>query len=118
MFRDRRTGIRRIFQVAEFESLQTGARANILYRWIPEEDRLIKHSESSRFFEDINRMTGLTQKEIEQNLEDKKKILSWMIKNNIRSLTDLGKIMNYYYSNKADLLKDISQNNLKKILEK
>ena len=31
---------------------------------------LIKHSENARFFEDINRNTGLSEKEVEQNLDN------------------------------------------------
>jgi len=53
MFRDRRRGIRRILQIAEFEAAMGEAKANILYRWLPETDKIIKHSESSRIFEDF-----------------------------------------------------------------
>lgn len=113
MFRDRRRGIRRVFQVAEFNEKGDRTDANILYRWIHEGDKLIRHSESSRFFEDISRNTGMTQTELDKNLEEKKYIIAWLIKNNIRSLKEFGKVMNYYYSNKDDLLKEIKQNNVK-----
>ncbi len=118
MFRDRRRGIRRILQVAEFETNENRASANIIYRWIPEEDRMVKHNENARFFEDITRNTGMNQKELDENLDEKKKILSWLIKNNIRDLNDFGKVMNFYYLNKIELIKSISENNIKKILEK
>ena len=113
MFRDRRKGIRRVFQVAEFNVSGEIVEANILYRWIPEEDKIVKHSESSRFFEDISRNTGMTKTELDENLEEKKGILSWLIKNKIRSLEEFGKVMNYYYSDKEVLLKEISKNNVK-----
>ena len=113
MFRDRRRGIRRVFQVGEFNVKGNRADANIIYRWVPEGDRIIKHGESSRFFEDISRNTGMTQTEINENLEEKKKILVWLIKNKIRSLSEIGKIMNYYYSDKVTLVKEIRANNVK-----
>ncbi|MFA5174459.1 MAG: ATPase, T2SS/T4P/T4SS family [Candidatus Pacearchaeota archaeon] len=116
MFRDRRRGIRRIFQVAEFEAGDKSARANIIYRWIPEEDKIIKHSQSARFFEDISRNTGMSERELNENLENKKKILSWLIKNKIRDLMDFGKVMNLYYLDREQLLKDIARNDIKKIL--
>ncbi|MEM0465875.1 MAG: ATPase, T2SS/T4P/T4SS family [Candidatus Pacearchaeota archaeon] len=118
MFRDRRKGIRRVFQIAEFETSEGKASANIIYRWVPEEDKIIKHKENSRFFEDISRNTGMTEDEIEKDLEEKKKILEFLIKNNIRDLNDFGKVMSIYYSEKKDLIKAISENDFKKILEK
>ncbi len=116
MFRDRRKGIRRILQIAEFESSKDSASANILYRWIPEEDKIVKHSESSRFFEDLSRNTGMSQAEINKALETKKKIISWLIKNNIRDLNDFGKVMNLYYINSEALMDSIQKNDIKKIL--
>lgn len=117
MFRDRRRGIRRVLQVAEFEVRGDRADANIIYRWVPEGDRIIKHGESSRFFEDISRNTGMTMTEIDANLEEKKKILIWMTKNKLRSLTEIGKVMNHYYSDKAKLTKEIRKNNVGMFVE-
>ncbi len=116
MFRDRRRGIRRVSQVAEFQTSENRAEANIIYRLIPEEDKIIRHSESSRFFEDLSRNTGMTQAEINKNLEGKQKILAWMIKNSIRDLNDLGKVMNIYYTNKEKLNKLIQRNDIKGVL--
>lgn len=116
MFRDRRRGIRRIFQIAEFEAGDDSASANILYRWIPEEDRIAMHAESSRFFEDLQRHTGLIEKELRVNLEEKKQILNFMIKNNIRDLNDFGKIMNIYYTDIDVLRKAIKNNKVKELI--
>lgn len=116
MFRDRRKGIRRILQVAEFDAGKDEAKANILYRWSPEEDKIIKHSESSRFFEDISRHTGMSEQDIAKALQEKKNILTWLIKNNVRKLEDFGKVMDHYYKNKEGLLKAIEKNDKKSIL--
>ena len=116
MFRDRRKGIRRIFQIAEFEAEKDTAKANILYRWSPEEDKIIEHEKSSRFFEDLARNTGMSQKEINEYLDEKKKILSWLIKNNIRDLNNFGKVMNVYYKNKSILINAMNKNDKSIIL--
>ncbi|MFH0711693.1 MAG: ATPase, T2SS/T4P/T4SS family [archaeon] len=113
MFRDRRKGIRRILQVAEFEAGEDRATANILYRWIPEGDKMIQHNESSRFFEQIIRMTGMTSVEIRANLAEKMKVLSWLVDNKIRDLKSIGKVMNVYYSNKELLMGAIKKNDRK-----
>lgn len=117
MFRDRRKGIRRVLQVAEFEADKVGAKANILYRWAADRDEIIKHSESSRFFEDISRNTGMTEVEVARELKEKKTILEWLIKNGIRSLEEFGRVTNLYYRNKELLMKAISQNNKSLILK-
>lgn len=111
MFRDRRRGIRRVLQLAEFDANEDRANSNILYRWIPEEDKMIKHSESSKFFEDITRITGMTDTEIEKDLDEKRKILEWLIKHKIRDLESIGKVMNMYYANKKLLVENIKKDN-------
>ncbi len=111
MFRDRKKGIRRISQIAEIQIDKEGAVPNLMYRWIPEKDEIVQHSESSRFFEDISRNTGMSDMDISKYIDEKKKILSWLIKHNIRSLDDFGKVMNLYYKNKEKLMKAISSNN-------
>ncbi len=101
MFRDRRRGIRRTYQIGEFITSEEGDRVtvkpNILYRWKPSTDTIIQHSPSLRLFEDLSRHTGLSQSEINKDLKMKKRILDYLVKNNIRSLEDVGKIMNQYY---------------------
>ena len=115
MFRDRRIGIRRVLQVAEFEAEGEGAKANILYRWVPDSDEMVAHSESSRFFEDVSRHTGMSQAQMDSALKEKKDIFSWLIKNEIRSLDDVGKVMNFYYRNKEFLLSSIKKDNKRAI---
>ncbi len=117
MFRDRRKGIRRILQLAEFNAEKDEARANILYRWTADGDKIVRHGESIRFYEEIGRHTGMSQKEINLSLDQRNKILSWMIKNNIRDLNSFGKVTNLYYKNKDFLLKAINQNNIRAVLE-
>jgi len=116
MFRDRKKGTRRVYQIAEFEVTKDRATANILYRWVPESDKIIKHAESSRFFEELSRHTGMSETEINENLEEKKGILSWAIKNKIRSLNDMGRIINFYYTNRPLLLTSIRQNNINRVI--
>ena len=116
MFRDRRRGIRRVLQIAEFEASQDSAEANILYRWLPEQDKMIQHSESSKFFEQLSRNTGMSQTEINKNLDLKKQILLWLIKNKIRDLNDFGRVMNLYYTDRDKLMECIRKNDIKVVL--
>ena len=101
MFRDRRRGIRRVFQVGEFipseeEGLPT-VRPNLLYRWKPMTDEMVEHSTSIRLFEELSRHTGMTLSQIDQDILTKTKILEWMVKNNVRYVDNVGEIMRKYY---------------------
>ena len=116
MFRDRKKGIRRILQLAEFEASSNAASSNILYRWLPEGDKIVKHSESSRLFEELSRHTGMSESEIKQDLQKREKILKYLLDKDIRKLDDFGRVMNFYYLNKEELIKCIKGNTLKKRL--
>jgi archaeal flagellar protein FlaI len=111
MFRDRRRGIRRILQIAEFEAASDRAEANIIYRWAADQDKLVKHNESTRFYEDIARHTGMNSDEANKDLAEKKKILQWFLDHNIRDLESFGKVLNLYYRNKPFLLDEMKKNN-------
>jgi len=116
MFRDRRKGLRRVFQIAEFIAGSDTADANVIYRWVPETDSIAKHSESSQLFEDLSRHTGLTEREINNTLEERKNIFKWLIKNEIRTLEDFGKVMELYYKDYERFSKAIKSNNKKMLI--
>lgn len=118
MFRDRRKNRRRVLQVAEFEADKGGARANVIFRLAPDRDEIVRHSESSRFFEEMTRNTGMTNAEVEASLKEKKNILEWMIKNNLRSLEEMGRVTNLYYRNKELLLKAMAKNDKEMVLRR
>ncbi len=116
MFRDRRRGIRRTYQIGEFITSEEGGRItikpNILYRWKPSTDTIIQHSPSLRLFEELSRHTGLSQAEINSDIKTKKNILDYLVKNNIRKLEDVGKMINHYYLD-PDFIIDIANKNSK-----
>ncbi len=107
MFRDRRKGIRRVFQIGEFlPSMEEGVpsvKPNLLYRWKPQTDEIVEHGSSIRLFEELSRHTGMTLQQIEQELDRKTKVLEWMVKNNIRHVDKVGEIMQQYYSDPDSL---------------
>ena len=112
MFRDRRKGIRRVYQVSEFIAGEDRVSPNILYRWLVETDEQVRHSNSLVFLEELSRHTAMSQREINNDLDEKKNILKWLIKNRLRSFRQIGKVMNLYYTNKNLLSEIIRKNNL------
>jgi archaeal flagellar protein FlaI len=111
MFRDRRKGIRRTLQVAELIEEETDikqkVKPNILYRWEPAGDKIIKHVSSIRFFDDLNRHTGLNSSEITKELKNKEEILLYLAKKGIRDMPAISKIIQQYYREPEAVLKMI-----------
>lgn len=118
MFRDRRRGLRRVFQVAEFIPGKELITSNIIYRWVPDKDEIIKHNDSMIFFDEISRHTGMSQNEINSDLNEKKEVLNWLLKNKIRDLQSFGKVLNLYYNSKDILNLIMKKNDFSKIVSK
>ncbi len=113
MFRDRRKGIRRAYQVGEFLVEGDGdtmkVNPNLLYRLKASSDKIVQHSYSKRLFEDLSRHTGLTQKEIKDDLAMKKRILEWMVKNKVNNVDGVGELMREYYINKDKVVEAVKK---------
>ncbi|MCX6695790.1 MAG: ATPase, T2SS/T4P/T4SS family, partial [Candidatus Altiarchaeota archaeon] len=105
MFRDRRRGIRRIFELGEFtvneELLKKDGEIryvpNLIYKWNARDDVIEPTVEPKRLFEELYRHTGLNKSEVIKEIQTKKNILEWMLKYNVRDVNSVGKIMNRYY---------------------
>lgn len=101
MFRDRRKGVRRVYQLGEFiqteEEGVTKITPNILYRYHPGSDKILPHSKSQVFFDNLTRVTGMDMKEINKDLAEKQGILDNLVKKNIRSIEEVGKAIVEYY---------------------
>jgi archaeal flagellar protein FlaI len=110
MFRDRKKGVRRVYQLAEFIPGKEKVTANILQRWIPDSDKFVEHNASLTFFEEVSRHTGMSEKQIKETLSKRENIFEWAIKNKLTDLNSVGKIMNLYYTDE-DKLDYVMKNN-------
>lgn len=116
MFRDRKKGVRKVFQLAEFISGKENTSANILYRWVPETDSFTQHNQSMSFYDQLTRSTGMSSEMIDKDLQEKVGIIEWLIKNKIRDLESLGKTLNLYYTDKERLTNILQKNAVKDVL--
>lgn len=111
MFRDRRKGIRRALQIGEFIVSDEGGRVNVkpnlLYRWVPNKDKIVEHSPSVKFFDKLATHTGMSYTEIQKDLKERQDILNWLVKNDIRDIYSVGKAISDYYLDKDSLIKRI-----------
>lgn len=110
-YRDRRKGMRRTLELAEvLQGREDELGLNYLYRWQPRTDAFIKVNESIRVAEELNLHTGMTPKELTEDLRQKQAILGWMLKNNVKEVNEVGEIMRYYYKEQQTLLDAVFKN--------
>jgi len=114
MFRNRRLGVRRVLQVGEVLTERRGdqesVKANLLYRWRPTDDAITKHSDSIRLFDELGLHTGLSIKEIQEELKKKQKILDYLVENDIHAIEKVGALMARYYMDSDEIYSAIEQN--------
>lgn len=101
LFRHRRLGMRRVLEFGEI--LRSGD-ANIVYRWNLRSDSFAQVSELSRLSETIMLYGGYTPQEINADLDQKAKILNWMIKNKVFGIDEAGFIIANYYKNPSKII--------------
>lgn len=92
--RNRRTGKRRTLQVAEI--LPNGD-PNILLQLNIKDDMLEKVKESKTVIGRLELYTGMNKKDIETDIQEKMRILNWMVRNNMDNINKIGQLMADYY---------------------
>lgn len=109
-YRQRRTGIRRTFEVAEVRPEGTKVSINDMYYWNARTDKLENTGESLRVYNELSLHTGMTVTEINADLKEKQEILKYMMKNKIRQVNDVGKVVAGYYRDREKTNKIVSRN--------
>jgi len=92
--RNRRLGTRRTLQIAEIT--ETGD-ARVLYQHDPKADQFRQIAEWGRLMDTLNLFTGLTAQEVKQDIEEKKSLLRYLVKQNITDIHQLGMFFARYY---------------------
>ncbi|HEY9703523.1 MAG TPA: ATPase, T2SS/T4P/T4SS family, partial [Allocoleopsis sp.] len=104
-FRNRRSGKRRTFQIAEI--LPEGD-ANVIMQYDIKKDVLVKINKSKALFDNISLFTGMSESEINAELNDKVKVLNYLAEKNISDVDGVGRIVAEYYTNKDGLMKYVN----------
>ena len=106
-FRNRRTDVRRTFQLAE---IMPDSKPNILMQYDPKKDILKKVRKSSSLFNTLSLYTGYSYAEMNRELAEKVKILQNMVKQDIVDIDHVGRLMAEYYTDKQNLMKYVKSN--------
>ena len=112
MFRQRKKGIRRTFEIAEIApsiGSKKELRVNTLYRWNPRTDEVVQEESSLRLLSDITLYTGMTPEEIKKDMREKIEVLEYMMKKKFNTVGQVGRVVNEYYLDREKLLKRIRE---------
>lgn len=108
-FRNRRTGQRRTFELAE---VNENNEHNLLFQYDTKKDQLLKKNKSTRLFTELSLFTGLNEIELKQDLDEKQKIIGLLVEQEIFNIEQVGKIMAEYYMDKDKLLERLQNKTL------
>jgi flagellar protein FlaI len=108
-FRNRRTGARRTFQIAEILS---NSEPNILMQYDGKKDKLVHQNKSKSLFASLKLYTGMDDANIRKDLKEKVMVLHYMDKLDITSVDGVGRVIAEYYTNKENLFQHIKQGKL------
>ncbi|MFH1721463.1 MAG: ATPase, T2SS/T4P/T4SS family [Candidatus Altiarchaeota archaeon] len=109
-YRNRRTGWRRTFEVAEITKDEGETPSvNTLFMWHPKTDTVEPMYPSIRVKDELELFTGMSEKELQEDLKGKQLVLEWMLAQNIRDVNDVGKIITEYYIDKETVLDLVSK---------
>ena len=98
--RNRRTNKRRTFQVAE---ILPDGKPNIVLQHNPLTDNLDKVGDFKVITKTLQLFAGMTAEDIQNDLDKKKKVLKYLVDNEIRDLNTIGLIMSKYYLNRLNI---------------
>jgi len=117
MFRDRRRNFRRVSQVAEIAksgyrrgSQEATLGADVIYGWNPDNDEIEKKRDSDNILEKLKLHTGMDREVIYENLEDKEKVLQWMVDKDIDDVDEVGMVIGEYYNDSEEVIR-MAENN-------
>ena len=106
-YRNRRTGIRRTFQVSEINPDST---PNVLLQLDIKTGVMKKVSQSKSLLNTIEMFTGLSQQSLFKSLKERETVLKWLVKQGNNTVDGVGKIIAEYYTNKDNLMKYVLKN--------
>ncbi|MFH1442731.1 MAG: type II/IV secretion system ATPase subunit [Candidatus Micrarchaeota archaeon] len=109
-YRQRRSGIRRTFEIAEFIEEENKTNINVIYRWNPSIDQVEKVGESIRLYTTLGLYTGMKAKEINAELDARAKVLAYMCKKGISSVNNVGRMIAWYYLDKERVMRAVNSN--------
>ena len=100
--------VRRVTEVAEITGLEGGRpQLSRIYVWDARRDELLPTNVPSRTLRVISEFSGMTLRELQEEMKRRQKVLSWLFRKGIRDLQHVGEIIQRYYVEPEKVLKEV-----------
>jgi archaeal flagellar protein FlaI len=106
-YRQRRLNIRRTLEFAE---VGEQGDLNMIYRWDSKRDVTVKSGKLDKIAKTIELYSGLSPKEIDQDVAEKLSVLNWMVKHGYEAVNEVGSIVSNYYQTPDEVLSSVKKN--------
>jgi flagellar protein FlaI len=123
MFRDRRTGLRRMFELAELlpapmrEGKAGAPTLSTLYKWFPLNDTFSKENDSFRISTELQAFTRMSEAQIRKDLKNREKLLKWLVENKVRDLDEVSNVLSNYMKDPEATMKTLKGKNPTELLK-
>lgn len=100
--------VRRMTSVTEIVKLDPDTNQLIFmepFKWVSKTDDRFNSSGSSKILNNIRLQNDWSEEKLEEELENRKLILNWMLKKDIRDYIEVGKLVNLYTKHPETLIK-------------
>ncbi|MDR1721632.1 MAG: CpaF family protein [Methanobrevibacter sp.] len=112
IYRSDGVSFRRITEVSEVVGMEEDTiQLNKIFSWNPKTDKIENVSVSSKTLRNIAEIRGINMNKIEEEIKARKIVLDFLIKNNLRSNSEIAEVFQMYYQDKEDLFEKIAINN-------
>ena len=104
--------VRRITNITEVIKLDPATNRLVTispYHWVSEVKDIFETNGGSKILQKIKMQYGWDDERLKQELEIRKKILKWMLKNNLRSYEDVGRIVSEFKKDPKAVLNRIDE---------
>ncbi|MFA5931205.1 MAG: ATPase, T2SS/T4P/T4SS family [archaeon] len=99
---------RRIIQIVELSRMDDKVLSGVLFEYDDKSDTLRRTEIQSRVIEEMAEKSSLVKNDLKKELEVRKHILDWMLKENIRKPLEVLEVIESYYYNPEKVLSTIS----------
>lgn len=106
-FRHRRFNIRRVLEFAE---VTKKGEASVIYRWDLKSDKMKGVQRMATLVDTLSLYSGMSDKEIEDDIEEKMGVLEWMTKRGYDDVDQVGQIVSSYYLSTEDVVDAVKKN--------
>lgn len=106
-YRNRRTGIRKTFQIAE---IKPDATPNVLVQLNIRKEKLFRMNKSVSFMNSLELYTGMTRDELNRDALEKERVLKWLVKKKINFVDTVGQAIAEYYTNHDEFMNLVRKN--------